>query len=31
VASSVAIALLLLLVPMMMWYQSVQAKESAGK
>jgi putrescine transport system permease protein len=31
VASAVAIVLLFLLVPMMMWYQSVQAKESAGK
>jgi putrescine transport system permease protein len=31
VASAVAIALLFLLVPMMMWYQSVQAKESAAK
>jgi putrescine transport system permease protein len=31
VASSVAIALLFLLVPLMMWYQSVQAKESSAK
>jgi putrescine transport system permease protein len=30
VASAVAILLLLLLVPFMMWYQSVQARESAG-
>jgi putrescine transport system permease protein len=30
VASAVAILLLVLLVPFMMWYQSVQARESAG-
>jgi putrescine transport system permease protein len=30
VASAVAILLLLLLVPFMMWYQSIQARESAG-
>jgi len=30
VASAVAILLLILLVPFMMWYQSVQARESAG-
>src|SRR6201996_7194292 len=30
VASAVAIVLLLLLVPFMMWYQSVQSKESSG-
>jgi putrescine transport system permease protein len=30
VASGVAILLLLLLVPFMMWYQSIQARESAG-
>ncbi len=30
VASAVAILLLLLLVPFMMWYQNVQARESAG-
>src|SRR6202140_1389987 len=30
VASAVAILLLLLLVPFMMWYQSVQARETAG-
>jgi putrescine transport system permease protein len=30
VASAVAILLLLLLVPFMMWYQSIQASESAG-
>jgi putrescine transport system permease protein len=30
VASAVAILLLLLLVPFLMWYQSVQARESAG-
>jgi putrescine transport system permease protein len=30
VASAVAILLLLLLVPFMMWYQSVQARESAS-
>jgi putrescine transport system permease protein len=30
VASAVAIVLLLLLVPFMMWYQSVQARETAG-
>ncbi len=31
VASAVAILLLILLVPFMMWYQSVQARESAGE
>jgi putrescine transport system permease protein len=31
VASAVAILLLIILVPFMMWYQSVQARESAGK
>ncbi len=30
VASAVAILMLILLVPFMMWYQSVQARESAG-
>ena len=30
VASAVAILLLIILVPFMMWYQSVQARESAG-
>jgi putrescine transport system permease protein len=30
VASAVAILLLLLLVPFMMWYQSIQARESAA-
>jgi putrescine transport system permease protein len=30
VASAVAIVMLILLVPFMMWYQSVQARESAG-
>jgi putrescine transport system permease protein len=30
VASAVAIILLILLVPFMMWYQSIQARESAG-
>jgi putrescine transport system permease protein len=30
VASAVAILLLILLVPFMMWYQSVQTRESAG-
>jgi putrescine transport system permease protein len=30
VASAVAVLLLLLLVPFMMWYQSIQARESAG-
>jgi len=30
VASAVAILLLILLVPFMMWYQSIQARESAG-
>jgi putrescine transport system permease protein len=30
VASAVAILLLLLLVPFMMWYQSIQAREAAG-
>ena len=30
VASAVAILMLLLLVPFMMWYQSIQARESAG-
>jgi putrescine transport system permease protein len=30
VASAVAILLLMLLVPFMMWYQSIQARESAG-
>ena len=31
VASAVAILLLIVLVPFMMWYQSVQARESAGE
>ncbi|HUX73660.1 MAG TPA: ABC transporter permease subunit [Steroidobacteraceae bacterium] len=30
VASAVAILMLLLLVPLMMWYQSIQARETAG-
>jgi hypothetical protein len=30
VASAVAILLLILLVPFMMWYQNIQARESAG-